>query len=98
MWKKKEHSIKHRIASVHLPHVRPIVRVKARAKTEFGSKLHMSLSNGYSSVDHLSSDAYNEGSLLIDYVEQYRRRRRYYPKEVLADQIYCSTENRRKLR
>ena len=94
----RQHSTPHRIVSVHQPHVRPIVRGKARAKTEFGAKLHLSLNNGFAFVDHLSWDAYNEGTLLMDSVEQYKRRHGYYPKEVLADQIYCSRENRRLLK
>jgi len=98
MRQKKEHSIEHRIVSVHQPHVRPIVRGKARAKTEFGSKLHLSLTNGFAFMDHLSWDAYNESTLLIDSVEQYKRRNGFYPKEVLADQIYCTRENRKQLK
>lgn len=94
----RQHSTSHRIVSVHQPHVRPIVRGKARAKTEFGAKLHLSLNNGFAFVDHLSWDAYNEGTLLMDSVGQYKRRHGYYPKEVLADQIYCSRENRRLLK
>lgn len=95
---RKEHSIEHRIVSVHQPHVRPIVRGKAKAKTEFGAKLHLSLVNGFAFLDHLSWDAYNEGCMLMDSIEQYKNRNGFYPKEVLADKIYCSRENRRKLK
>ncbi len=98
MWQKKVHSIEHRIVSIHQPHVRPIVRGKEKAKTEFGSKLHLSLINGFSFVDHLSWEAYNEGTLLMDSVEQYKKRHGFYPKEVLADKIYCTRENRRRLK
>ncbi len=98
MRQKKEHSIEHRIVSIHQPHVRPIVRGKEKAKTEFGAKLHLSLTAGFAFMDHLSWDAYNEGSLLIDSVEHYKRRNGFYPSEVLADKIYCNRENRRKLK
>ena len=98
MRQNKVHSIEHRIVSIHQPHVRPIVRGKEKAKTEFGSKLHLSLVNGYAFMDHLSWDAYNEGTLLMDSVEQYKKRNGFYPKEVLADKIYCSRENRRQLK
>ena len=98
MWNERSHSIEHRIVRIHQPHVRPIVRGKARHKTEFGAKLHLSLVDGFAFVDHLSWEAYNEGTLLIDSVEQYRMRYGHYPKEVLADQIYCNRENRRKLK
>lgn len=98
MWNERSHRIEHRIVSIHQPHVRPIVRGKARNKTEFGAKLHLSLVDGFAFVDHLSWEAYNEGTLLLDSVEQYKTRYGYYPKEVLADQIYCNRDNRLKLK
>lgn len=98
MRQKKVHSIEHRIVSIHQPHVRPIVRGKARAKTEFGAKLNLSLVNGFAYVDHLSWDAYNEGTLLLNSVEQYKKRNGFFPKEVLADKIYCNRENRQRLK
>lgn len=83
-----------RIVSIHQPHVRPIVRGKARAKTEFGAKIHLSLVDGFSFLDILSRDAFNEGSHLTDYVEKYRKRFGFYPAKVLADKLYCTRENR----
>jgi IS5 family transposase len=98
MFDKKNHTVEHRIVSVHQPHVRPIVRGKEKAKVEFGSKLQVSLVNGFTFLDELSWDAFNEGTLLIDSIEKYKNRTGYYPKEVLADKIYCSRENRRILK
>lgn len=98
MYDAKEHKVDDRIVSIHQPHVRPIVRGKANAKVEFGAKVHLSLVDGYAFLDELSWDAFNEGSHLAGYVEQYRQRFGYYPKEVLADQIYCSRENRKYLK
>lgn len=92
------HRIDHRIVNIHQPHIRPIVRGKERTKTEFGSKIHMSLVSGCTFIDHLSWEAYNEGSLLIDSIEQYKARFGFYPAEVLADQIYCTRENRKQLK
>jgi hypothetical protein len=74
------------------------VRGKARAKTEFGAKIHLSLVDGYSFLDTISWDAFNEGSHLRDYVENYRKRLGFYPRKVLADQIYCTRENRKWLK
>jgi hypothetical protein len=88
-------SIPHRIVNIHQPHVRPIVRGKDKAKVEFGSKLQVSLVNGFAFIDRLNWEAFNEGQWLQDSVESYKRRFGYYPKEVLADQIYCNRENRR---
>jgi transposase, IS5 family len=90
--------IEHRIVNIHQPHVRPIVRGKEKAKVEFGSKLQVSIVNGFTFIDHLSWDAFNEGQYLQTSVEYYKRRLGYYPKEVLADQIYCTRENRKLLK
>jgi transposase, IS5 family len=98
MWQNRSHSIEHRIVSIHQPHVRPIVRGKTRNKTEFGAKLHLSLVDGFAFIDHLQWEAYNEGTWLLDSVSKYKLRYGCYPKEVLADQIYCNRENRRQLK
>lgn len=98
MFDEKVHSVEDRIVSIHQPHVRPIVRGKTTAKVEFGSKIHISLVDGYTFLDQLSWDAFNEGKQLEGYVEQYRKRFGYYPAEVLADQIYCSRDNRKLLK
>lgn len=98
MFDKQSHSIEHRIVSIHQPHVRPIVRGKSQAKVEFGAKIHVSLINGISFLDELSWDAFNEGSHMMDYVQRYHSRFGFYPREVLADQIYCTRENRAALK
>ena len=98
MYQNHIHSIEDRIVSIHQPHVRPIVRGKSQAKVEFGSKIHLSLIDGISFLDELSWDAYNEGSHMMQYVEQYRKRFGFYPREVLADKIYCTRANRKELK
>jgi len=87
-----------RIVSIHQPHVRPIVRGKEKAKAEFGSKLQVSIVAGYTFIDYFSWDAFNEGTYLMVSVEKYKTRFGFYPAQVLADQIYCSRENRNKLK
>jgi hypothetical protein len=84
-----------RIVNIHQPHVRPIVRGKEKAKVEFGSKLQVSVVKGFTFIDHLCWDAFNEGQYLKISVEKYKSRFGFYPKEVLADQIYCNRENRK---
>ncbi len=98
MYNSKVHRIEDRIVSIHQPHVRPIVRGKSQAKVEFGAKIHVSLIDGISFLDELSWDAFNEGSHMMDYIEKYRIRFGFYPKEVLADQIYCNRPNRAALK
>ena len=51
---KKSHQVEDRIVSIHQAHVRPIVRGKAKAKTEFGAKINISLLEGYARVDHFT--------------------------------------------
>ena len=98
MFQNHIHTIEDRIVSIHQPHVRPIVRGKSQSKVEFGSKIHLSLIDGISFLDELSWDAYNEGSHMMQYVEQYRKRFGFYPREILADKIYCTRENRKELK
>jgi hypothetical protein len=88
-------SVAHRIVNIHQPHVRPIVRGKDKAKVEFGSKLQVCLVNGFTFIDRLSWEAFNEGQWLQESVQRYKQRFGYYPKEVLADQIYCNRNNRK---
>lgn len=98
MYRNRINKVDDRIVSIHQPHVRPIVRGKERAKTEFGSKIQVSLVSGFTFIDHHSWDAFNEGAYLMYSVEQYKRRFGFYPAEVHADQIYCNRENRRALK
>jgi len=98
MRKNKTHTVAERIVSIHQPHVRPIVRGKEKAKVEFGSKINVSLVDGYAFLDHLSWDAYNEGGYLMQSLTKYKVRHGYYPAEVMGDRIYCNRENRRMLK
>lgn len=95
MYRERCHSIADRIVSIYQPHVRPIVRGKAKSPVEFGAKLSVSLVGGYSFVDTLSWDAFNESGDLVGQVEAYRERFGFYPESVHADQIYRTRENRR---
>jgi hypothetical protein len=54
MYSNRTHSVPNRVVSIHQSHVRPIVRGKEKAKVEFGSKINVSLVNGYKFVDQLS--------------------------------------------
>jgi hypothetical protein len=98
MYKEQTHSIEHRIVSVHQPHVRPIVRGKTNARVEFGAKIQISLMDGYTFLDKLSWDAFNESTCLLETVEKYKSRLGYYPEEVLVDKIYCTRANRKSLK
>ncbi len=98
MFHERSHSIEHRIVSIHQPHVRPIVRGKTNSPVEFGAKIQVSLMNGYAFLDELSWEAFNEGTRLMASVKKYKQRFGFYPEEVLADQIYCTRANRKRLK
>jgi len=94
MYETKTHRIDDRIVSISQPHVRPIKRGKAGRDTEFGAKLSLSVIDGFSFVDRLSWDNYNESTDLIDQIETFRRRFGFYPQSVHADKIYRTRTNR----
>lgn len=98
MFRNRSHRIADRIVNIHQPHVRPIVRGKDRQNVEFGSKLQVSVVDGFTFLDKLDWNAFNEGGCLMDSVNRYKERLGYYPAEVLADKIYCTRENRKWLK
>jgi len=86
--------IEDRIVSISQPHVRPIVRGKAGRPVEFGAKVSVSLVNGYSFIERMSWDNFNESKDLKGQIEGYRKQFGYYPESVHADnRIYRSREN-----
>ena len=98
MLKNGVHSIQDRIVNIHQPYVRPMVRGKAGKEVEFGAKISVSLVEGYSYIEKLSWDAYNEGTLLEAHMEAYKKRFGYYPDRVLVDKIYATRANRAMLK
>lgn len=54
MYRTRTNSIAHRVVSIHQPFIRPIVRGKDGKKVEFGSKINVSLSNGYARINHIT--------------------------------------------
>lgn len=53
-----------RIVSVDKPHLRPIVRGKETKTVEFGAKVNNIQVDGISFIEHLSFNAFNEGTRL----------------------------------
>jgi len=95
MYENRSHKIPDRIVSISQPHIRPIVRGKAKSNVEFGAKVSLSLVDGFSFVDRISWDSYNESGDLIGQIKKYRKRFGFYPESVHADQIYRNHDNRR---
>ena len=90
----KTHSTANRIVSIHQPHVRPMVRGKAGANVEFGSKIGVCIHNGLTHLDNLSWDSYNETEDLKTSANNYKKRNGHFPAKINADQIYITRENR----
>ena len=93
MYDNHTHSVSGRIVSVSQPFIRPIVRGKAGKPVEFGAKLDISVSDGWTRLEYWSFDAYNEATKLIETIERYMEREGHYPERVLADKIYRNREN-----
>jgi transposase, IS5 family len=94
MFSSHSHKIENRIVSISQPHIRPIVRGKAKSNVEFGAKLSASIVSGFCVVDKISWDNYNESTDLIAQIESYHARFGCYPESVHGDQIYRTRKNR----
>lgn len=93
MFDRGERKIENRIVSISQPHVRPIVRGKAAANTEFGAKITVSIVDGFSSIDHFDWENYNESTVLKDSIEKHKEKYGVYPEAVEADKIFRTREN-----
>lgn len=93
MYDKRTHIVQDRIVSLSQPHIRPIVRGKAAAPVEFGSKIEMSLVGGFARIEKLSWDAFNEGGTLQESVERFKADTGRYPSRILADKLFRTREN-----
>lgn len=88
------HSVPNRIVSISQPYIRPIVRGKGKAPTEFGAKLDLSIDDsGMARIEKQSFDAYNESDVLISTIQRYYERAGHYSERVLADKIYRNRNN-----
>lgn len=93
MYDHKINRVEDRIVSISQPHVRPIVRGKAKANVEFGAKLAISVVDGFAYLEKLSWDNFNEGMTLIEAVERYVHCHGFYPESVHVDKIYRTRNN-----
>ena len=94
MYKENKRSTPNRIVNIHQPHVRPILRGKDKARTEFGAKVNASTINGYTFIDQMGWENFNESTFLQEQVENYLARFKCLPRYVLADRIYLTRANR----
>ncbi len=97
MYDHKTHTVKNRIVNLYQWWVRPIVRGKDKNKVEFGAKINVSEVNGFCRIDQFSWEAFNEGTMLKEQVENFKTIYGRYPKYLLADKIYLNRDNRKYL-
>lgn len=98
MFQEKKHTIPNRIVNIHQPHIRPMVRGKQGKNVEFGAKLNASLQNGYTRIDQLDFEAFNEGVCMVEQIKNYKKLNGHYPELVQTDEIYMNRENRKFLK
>jgi hypothetical protein len=94
MFESGTHSIQNRIVSLHKPYLRPIVRGKEQHPVEFGMKLHKIQVGGISFIQRSDFNAFNEGKELKKSVLFHYKLFDVRCKEIGADAIYGSRENR----
>jgi hypothetical protein len=95
MFREQKRRIKDRIVSIGKPYIRPIVRGKEKKPVEFGAKVHKLQINGISMIEHLSFDAFNEGTRLKKTIFRAQRLTNRKVKLVGADAIYATNDNRK---
>ena len=81
LWKTRARTVKDRIVSLHLPHIRPIVRGKDGRDVEFGPKVLLSWVDGFGFLDGLKFEAHNEGALWGESLELHKKRFGEFPTE-----------------
>jgi len=98
MYREGSHRVADRIVSLCRPHVRPIKRGKAGKDVEFGPKASLSYVGGFTFLDRLSSDNFNEAGDVALQLECYERRFGVKPPYVVGDRIYGTRDNRKLLK
>ena len=94
MYLENKRTVEDRIVSLQQDHVRPVNRGKKPNPTEFGQKIHISVTDGYMFLEKTSWSNFNESLDLPDIIEEYRRKYGCYPESVLIDRIYQTRNNR----
>jgi len=87
-------SVPDRIVSISKSYIRPIVRGKEVKPVEFGAKVNMIQFDGINFIEHLSFNAFNEGTRLVKSI---RYGRSLFGKitHISADDIYATNANRK---
>jgi hypothetical protein len=80
--------------SLDKPYIRPIVRGKEIKKVEFGAKVNKIQVDGISFIEHLSFEAFNEGTRWVDAIYLTQGLMKTRTQIVGADKIFATNKNR----
>ena len=83
------------IVSIDKSYIRPIVRGKETKRVEFGAKVNTVQIDGINFIEHLSFDAFNEGTRLQSSIYLAKSLTHTQTKALSADNIYATNANRR---
>lgn len=86
--------IKNRIVSIQKDYIRPIVRGKQVKPVEFGAKVNKIQIDGISFIEHISFNAFNEGTRLEATIYKAQSLTRKKTQILGADAIYATNKNR----
>lgn len=86
---------KNRIVSISKNYLRPIVRGKEIKKVEFGAKVNKLQIDGINFIQHITFDAFNEGTQLESTVLKSQQLTNVKVKTLGADAIYATNANRK---
>lgn len=86
--------VSNRIVSVDKHYIRPIVRGKESKSVEFGAKVNNIQVDGISFIEHISFNAFNEGTRLKDCIHLQQQLFKVRVRCVAADAIYATNANR----
>jgi len=86
---------KNRIVSISKDYLRPIIRGKEIKRVEFGAKVNKLQIDGINFIQHISFNAFNEGTQLENTVNKSQQLTRIRVKKLGADAIYATNANRK---
>ncbi len=87
--------VSNRIVSVDKDYIRPIVRGKETKRVEFGPKANIIQVDGINFIEHISFDAFNEGTRLVNSVEMVQQLFDTKVTMLAGDNIYGTNANRK---
>jgi hypothetical protein len=85
---------KNRIVSISKNYLRPIVRGKEIKKVEFGAKVNKLQIDGINFIEHISFNAFNEGTRFVSTIFRSQSLTKTKVKIAGADAIYATNKNR----